>query len=85
MLPFRTAGVSRKVKLMEVGAVPTSLQLFNQVDLQAVMKAGRWSSGGTFTSLYLRDLCPQADSIHKTGIRKTGPVIAAGGNVVISF
>ena len=27
------------------------------------MKAGRWSSGGTFTSFYLRDLCPQADSI----------------------
>ena len=60
MPPFRTAGVSQeRSKLMEVGAVPTSLQLFNQVDLQAVMKAGTWSSGGTFTSLYLRDLCPQ--------------------------
>ena len=29
------------------------------------MKAGRWSSGGTFTSFYLRDLCPQADSIRR--------------------
>ena len=44
-------------------AVATSLQLFNKADLQAVMKAGRWSSGGTFTSFYLRDLCQQADSI----------------------
>ena len=30
-------------------------------------KAGRWSIGGTFTSLNLRDLCPQADCIRKTG------------------
>ena len=52
-----------KVKAHEVHAVATSLQLFNNIDLQAVMKAGRWSSGGTFTSFYLRDLCPQADSI----------------------
>ena len=44
----------------EVRAMATSLQLFNKVDLQAVMKAGRWSSGGTFTSLHLRDLCQQA-------------------------
>ena len=44
-----------KVKAHEVRAVATSLQLFNKVDLQAVMKAGRWSSGGTFTSYYLRD------------------------------
>ena len=36
-------------------------------------KAGRWSSRGTLTSSCLRDLCPQADSIHKTGL-----VIAAG-------
>ena len=56
-----------KVKPHEVHAVATSLQLFNRVDLQAVMKAGRWSSGGTFTSFYLWDLCPQADSIRKTG------------------
>ena len=62
-----------KVKAHEVRAVATSLQPFNKVDLQAVMKAGRWSSGGTFTSFYLRDLCPKADSI-----QKTGPVIAEG-------
>ena len=43
------------------------------------MKARRWSSGGTLTSFYLRDLCLQADSI-----RKTGPVVAAGEFVVIS-
>ena len=42
------------VKAHEVHAVATSLQLFKKVDLQAVMKAGRWSSGGTFTSFYLR-------------------------------
>ena len=52
-----------KVKAHEVRAVATSLQLFNKVDLQAVMKAEKWSSGGTFTSSYLRDLCPQGDSI----------------------
>ena len=56
-----------KVKAYEVRAVATSLQPFNKVDLQAVMKAGRWSSGGIFTSFYLRDLCPQADSEQKTG------------------
>ena len=50
-----------KVKAHEVHAVATSLKLFNKVDLQAVMKAGRWSSGGPFTS-YLQDLCSQADS-----------------------
>ena len=67
-----------KVKAHEVRAVATSLQLFNRVDLQAVIKAGRWSSGGTFTSFYLRDLCPQADSI-----RETGSVLAAGGRRVL--
>ena len=39
-----------KVKAHEAHAVPTSLQPANKVDLQAVMKAGRWASGGTFTS-----------------------------------
>ena len=47
--------------------------LFKKVDLQALMKAGRWFNGCTFTSFYLRDLCPQADSILKTGL-----VLAAG-------
>ena len=65
--------ISGKVKAHEVCAVATSLQLFNKVNLQALMMAGRWSSEGTFTSFYLQDLCPQADSI-----QKTGPVIAAG-------
>ena len=46
----------------------TSLQSFKRtVDPQTVTKAGRWSIGGTFTSLHLRDLCPQADRIRKTG------------------
>ena len=62
-----------KVKAHEICAVTTSLQLFKKVDVQAVMKAKRWSSGGTFTYFYLRDLCPQPDSIWKTG-----PVVAAG-------
>ena len=64
---------SGSVKAHEVRAVATSLQLFNKVDLQAVLKALRWSSGGTFTSFYLRDLCPQADSLCRTG-----PLVAAG-------
>ena len=61
-----------KVKAPEVRAVATSLQLFNKVDLKAVMKAGSWSSGGTFTSFYLRDLCLQANSIWKTGRKLEG-------------
>ena len=40
-----------KIKPHEVRAVATSLQLFNKADQQVVMKAGRWSSGGTFTSV----------------------------------
>ena len=50
-----------------------SLEPFNTVDMQAVIKADGWSCGGTFTSFYLRDVCPQADRI-----RKAGPVVAAG-------
>ena len=57
--------LSGSVKAHEVRAVATSLQLFNKVDLHSVMKAERWSSGGTFTSFYLRDLCPQADSLQR--------------------
>ena len=48
--------ISGKAKSLEVRAVATSLQLFNKVDLQAVTKAGRWSGGGTFTSLSSRPL-----------------------------
>ena len=61
------------VEAHQVRAVAMSLHLFNKVDLQMVMKAGRWSSGGTFTSFYLRDLCPQADSL-----QEKGPLVAAG-------
>ena len=49
-----------KVKPHEVHAVATSLQLLNRVDLQAVMKAGRWSSGGA----------PLHPSIFETSVRK---------------
>ena len=49
--------LSREIRIfplkVKAHAVATSLQLFNKADLQAVMKAGRWSSGGTFTSFYL--------------------------------
>ena len=71
--------LSGSVKALEVRAVATSLQLFNKVDLHSVMKAGRWSSGGTFTSFYLRDLCPQAESL-----QRAGPIVAAGDIVRIS-
>ena len=40
------------VKAHNIHAVATSLQLFNKVELHAVMKAGRWSSEGTFRSFY---------------------------------
>ena len=71
--------LSGSVKAHEVRAVATSLQLFNKADLHSVMKAGRWSSGGTFTSFYLRDLCPQAESL-----QRAGPIVAAGDIVRIS-
>ena len=71
--------LSGSVKAHEVRAVATSLQLFNKVDLHSVMKAGRWASGGTFTSFYLRDLCPQADSL-----QRAGPIVAAGDFIRIS-
>ena len=71
--------LSGSVKAHEVRAVATSLQPFNKVDLHSVMKAGRWSSGGTFTSFYLRDLCPQAESL-----QRAGPIVAAGDIVKIS-
>ena len=64
----RNKNFAGKVKAHEVRAVATSLQLFNKADLQAVLKAGRWSSGGTFTSFYLRDLCPQAESIRRPAL-----------------
>ena len=71
--------LSGSVKAQEVRAVATSLQLFNKADLHSVMKVGRWSSGGTFTSFYLRDLCPQAESL-----QRAGPIVAAGDIVKIS-
>ena len=71
--------LSGSVKAHEVRAVATSLQLLNKVDLHSVMKAGRWSTGGTFTSIYLRDLCPQAGSL-----QRAGPIVAAGDIVRIS-
>ena len=71
--------LSGSVKAHEVRAVATSLQLFNKVELHSVMKAGRWSSGGTFTSFYLRDLCPQADSL-----QRAGPIVAAENIIRIS-
>ena len=52
---------------------------FQQIDLQAIMKARRCFSGGTFVSFYLRDLCPQADSI-----QKTRPVVVTGEVIEIS-
>ena len=67
------------VKAHKVRAVATSLQLFNKVDLHSIMKARRWSSGGTFTYFYLRDLCPQADSL-----QRAGPIVAAGDIIRIS-
>ena len=69
----KSKSIPGTIKAHKVRGVATSFQLFKKADLQAVMKAGRWSSGGNFTSFYLRDLCPQADRI-----RKTGQVVAAG-------
>ena len=71
--------LSGSVKAHEVRAVATSLQLFNKADLHSVMKAGRWSSAGTFTSFYLRDLCLQAESL-----QRAGPIVTAGDIVKIS-
>ena len=51
----------------------------SQVDLQNLMKASRWSSRGTFTSFYLRDLCSQMDCLHKAG-----PFVEGGRVVVVT-
>ena len=68
MSPFRTERVSQeRSKLMRSVLWLLHYNFFQQVDLQAIMKAGRWPSGGTFTAFYFRDLCWQADSIWKTG------------------
>ena len=74
-----SGNLSGSVKAHKVRAVATSLQLSNKVDLHSVMKARRWSSGGTFTSFYLRDLCPQAHSL-----QRAGPIVAAGDIIRIS-
>ena len=64
----KSKSLPKSVKPREVCAVTTSsLQLFAKVDLQSVIKVCKWLSGGTFTSFYLPDLCPQADRIHKVG------------------
>ena len=62
MLRWSRTRVSTKLsKLMKsVQWLPHYSFLTN---LQSVMKASRWSSGGTLTSFYLRDLCPQTARI----------------------
>ena len=62
MLRWSRTRVSTKLsKLMKsVQWLPHYSFLTN---LQSVMKASRWSSGGTLTSFYLRDLCPQTACI----------------------
>ena len=42
--------------------------LFSKVDLQALMKAGKWMSRKTFTSFYSQDLSNQVDVLHKVDI-----------------
>ena len=64
-------GYQKISKLTKSMQWPPNYSFFNKKDMQTVMKAGTWSSGGTFTSFYLRDLCPQADHI-----RQAGPVVA---------
>ena len=61
------------IKAHEVRAVSTSLLKFQGANLQEIMQAGRWASGGTFIRFYDRDMVPQA-----TQIAKTGPFVAAG-------
>ena len=63
----KSKSLPRTVKTHEVHTVATSLQLFNKVYLQTMMKAGRWSSRGTFTSFNFRDLFSQADNLRKAG------------------
>ena len=69
----KSKSLPKTVKAHEVRSVTTSLQLFSEIDLQTVMKAGRWLSGRTFTSFCLQDLCPQADCLHNVG-----PMVVSG-------
>ena len=70
MPPFRTAVVSQeRSKLISMIRSMQWLLHYKSLTSRPIGsdKAGRWSSRGTLTSSCLRDLCPQADSIHKTG------------------
>ena len=53
-----------------------SLQLFNKVDLQDSDEGRKMVQGRHLHFLPFQCLCPQADSL-----RKTGPLVAAGGVV----
>ena len=56
----KSKSLPKSVKAHEVRAVATSLQLFAKVDLQTVIEAGRWLSGGTLIHFLLpeRPLSP---------------------------
>ena len=67
MLLWKKARVFQKVSALQQGG---------PVDND---EGSRRSSGGTLTSFYLRDFCPQADRL-----REVGPLVAGRGKVVIS-
>lgn len=64
------------VRAHDVRAVAASLVKLQGASLSEILQAGRWTSGGTFTKFYLRDLVPQADRI-----ASVGPIVA-GGRVI---
>ena len=58
---------SYHIKAHEVRAVATSLLNLEGYNLQDIMNAGGWASGGTFCRFYNRDLIPQTPQLSKVG------------------
>ena len=50
-----------------------------------MLKVGRWSSGGTFTTFNLRDLYLQADSLQKMLVAAGGVVSAPVCLAIVAF
>ncbi|CAG2195859.1 unnamed protein product [Mytilus edulis] len=58
---------SMHVKAHDVGAISTSLALFNNASLEEVLSAGFWRTKNSFISHYLQSLATPAQSLYSLG------------------
>ena len=61
-----------RVKAHDTRAMATSLAKLNNIPMDSILKAARWSSQTTFINFYLRDLQVNADKLYSLG-----PIVAA--------